>query len=131
MLNSEIEMQEEHFPEGFQRDFDAHIYYSLEQKPLAENLRELAVSKFKNQPVFIGPMVDRLVGPHPLPMFELNFSKNKFQEILFWLMEERKNLNILVHQVTGDDPVDHYVGAIWLGTTLKLDNTKLDPSPQK
>jgi DOPA 4,5-dioxygenase len=129
MLNSEIDMQSEHFPEGFQRDFDAHIYYSSDQKPQAEKLRELAVEKFKKQPVFIGPMVDRLVGPHPLPMFELNFSKDKFQEILFWLMHERKNLNILVHQVTGDDPIDHYAGAIWLGTTQILDDTKLDPSP--
>jgi aromatic ring-cleaving dioxygenase len=129
MLNSELDSVSMHFPLGFARDWDAHIYYEPSQRAWAQDLRRQALEFFKDQSVFIGALRDELVGPHPLPMFELNFASRDFQVVVRWLMVQRRGLDILVHQVTGDDPRDHYDGALWLGQTLVLDDSKLDPSP--
>jgi len=131
MLNSEIAQNSIYFAQDFRRDYDAHIYYDETTRDQALALRDLALKNFKDRPVFISRMVDHRVGPHPLPMFEINFSKELFPEALEWLKQNRKNLTILVHEVTGDDPKDHSEGALWLGDALPLDFSKLDPSPLK
>jgi aromatic ring-cleaving dioxygenase len=130
MLNSEIETNSQTFPKNFQRDYDAHVYYTSESRDEALAFREKVLIDYKDQPVWVSRMVDRNVGPHPEPMFEINFPKELFPTMLYWLMHERKNLNILVHEVTGDDPKDHFEGALWLGKSLILDKSKLDDSPK-
>jgi aromatic ring-cleaving dioxygenase len=129
MLNSEISSQEHLFPPGFLREFDAHVYYTSGSRDYAEQLRCRAILRFQNAPVLVGELVDHLVGPHPLPMFEINFSRELHESVVEWLDRERGEFNILVHEVTGDDPKDHSSGAMWLGEKLGLDDTKLDPSP--
>jgi aromatic ring-cleaving dioxygenase len=129
MLNSEILSQEHLFPPGFRREFDAHVYYMAGTRELAKRLRLQAALRFRNHPVLVGDLVDQLVGPHPLPMFEINFPKELYQAVVDWLDQERGEFSILVHEVTGDDPKDHSSGAKWLGKKLVLDESKLDPSP--
>jgi aromatic ring-cleaving dioxygenase len=125
MLNKDLQ----HLPIDFRRHFDAHIYYSFTTRSQAEILRNKAVQRFQSQAVFIGPLIDELIGPHPQPMFEINYSKEFYTEMLIWFNEERENLNILIHPVTGDDPKDHFEKALWLGEPQPLDASKLDPSP--
>ena len=43
--------------------FHAHIYYSAEERPKAEALREAFGSA--SEILFVGSMTDRQVGPHP------------------------------------------------------------------
>jgi len=129
MLNSEIASQEHLFPPSFQREFDAHVYYTADTRDLARRLRLQATTRFRNHPILVGQLVDKLVGPHPLAMFEINFPKELYQTVVDWLDQARGELSILVHEVTGDDPKDHSSGAIWLGKKLVLDESKLDPSP--
>jgi len=129
MLNAEIHSLSAHFPEGFRRDFDAHVYYTTESRPQAATLLEKARADFRDKPVFVGRLIDRCVGPHPLPMFEMNFPKELLGEVLLWLLRERGGLTVLVHEVTGNDPRDHSEGAIWLGEPVVLDVSKLDPAP--
>src|SRR6185437_5360640 len=113
MLNSEVSTQSKHFPAGFRRDFDAHVYYQRASRPHAERMRRLAIEVFEGLPVFVGGLYDRGVGPHPQPMFELNFPRTLLGQVLLWLLYERKGLTVLVHEVTGNDPRDHSEGAIW------------------
>jgi DOPA 4,5-dioxygenase len=129
MLNSEIAQNSLNLPVGYARDFDAHVYYDAESRGRAERLREAALQEFNAAPVLVGQLVDRKMGPHPTPMFELNFPNRCLGEILQWFMKHRQGLSVLVHQVTGDDPWDHSEGALWLGRQLELDSSKLDPSP--
>ena len=129
MLNSEINAQSKHFPTGFRRDFDAHVYYTSQTRDDALRLRDRALADFDGLPVFVGAMIDRLVGPHPIPMFEMCFPNDLFGQAVLWLLHQRRNLTVLVHEVTGDDLRDHSVGAFWLGDRLALDESKLDPSP--
>src|SRR5271165_2598453 len=113
MLNSELALNSQLFPEGMRRDYDAHVYYSAQTRPLADALRARAEAEFRGKPVFVGRMVDERVGPHPHAMFEINFPREIFTEVLCWLMKERGELCALVHEVTGDDPRDHSLGALW------------------
>jgi len=107
------------------RSYDAHIYYPLNSRILAEELRSRALSEL--QDVRVGVLRDRNVGPHPMPMFEIKFSPAKLAEMIEWLMANRGDFAVLVHQVTGDDPLDHTKGALWMGRVLELDMSKLDP----
>jgi DOPA 4,5-dioxygenase len=83
---------------------------------------------FAATPVFVGKLIDERVGPHPTPMFEINFPKGWFGRVFSWLRANRGELPALVHEVTGDDPKDHSQGAIWLGRVLPLDESRFDPS---
>jgi DOPA 4,5-dioxygenase len=129
MLNSEMNQNPSLLPAGMRRDYDAHVYYSARTRVLAETLMRKARSEFHEKSIFIGDLEDRSVGPHSQPMFELCFPKELFVEILQWLMRERGELSVLIHEVTGDDPKDHSSGALWLGSSVPLDFGKLDPSP--
>ena len=128
MQNRDIDVFKNFFPAGFQRDFDAHIYYSLENRAQAEVLRKKAIRDFQNKSIWIGALTDELVGPHPMPMFEINFSQKFYTEMLLWFMDERGNLPVLIHPVSGDDFTDHFEKALWLGETQPLDASKLDPT---
>lgn len=107
-------------PAGFPREFDAHIYFSEEQRSQAETLRNLALNVFSSRRVFVGQMIPEAIGPHTLPMFEINFPKEEFADVVLWLMHERRDLSVLVHELTGDDLYDHTQAALWLGPVVDL-----------
>lgn len=129
MLKEQVAENASRFPAGFIHDYDAHIYFEPEQREFAAALRERAIREFAEKPVFVGRMIDRPIGPHPIPMFEMDFGKLQFKAMLRWLAQNRGPLTVLIHTVTGDDWHDHFDGALWLGNPLKLDTSKLDPSP--
>ncbi|MBO9665594.1 MAG: DOPA 4,5-dioxygenase family protein [Bdellovibrio sp.] len=110
-------------PQGFPREFDAHIYYRNEDRDFANELRLKAIETFQGERVFTGEMIPIPIGPHPTPMFEINFPREKFADVVLWLMKERGNLSVLVHELTGDDLYDHTQAAMWLGPQINLDYT--------
>lgn len=107
-------------PEGFPRQFDAHIYFDESSREFATQLHAKSIEVFKGQQVFTGQLIPVPIGPHPLPMFEINFPKELFSEVVLWLMKERGSLSILVHELTGDDLYDHTQAALWLGPAVDL-----------
>jgi aromatic ring-cleaving dioxygenase len=129
MLNNEIQQIAPSFPPGFRRDYDAHIYYVPENRYQAVLLRDKVMEELAAYPVFVSPLVDKKVGPHPTPMFEICFSTDLMEKVRTWLIRNRGGLTVLVHTVTGNDPRDHSIGAQWLGDPVELDFSKLDPSP--
>lgn len=112
-------------PENFPREFDAHIYFSLEEKEEAKNFRDQMREIFKGRTFFVGDLIPKKVGPHPMPMFEANFPREIFSEVVLWLMENRRGFSILVHPLTGDDYTDHTKGVMWLGNSIELNLNKL------
>lgn len=125
-MNGQTKIHTEHNPI---REYDAHIYYSLDQRASAESIRNQLIKRFSPTLVQVGRLWDRPVGPHPLPMFEVNFLKIHLQELITWLQAHRGDHTVLVHEVTGNDPRDHSEGALWLGPPVALDISKLDPAP--
>lgn len=111
------------------REFDAHVYYQLENRAEASALRERFMQAFECPEIRVKRLVDRPIGPHPLPMFEINFTRAHLESIKAWLSQNRGAHTVLIHEVTGDDPRDHTAGADWLGGPVPLDFSRLDPSP--
>ena len=99
--------------------YHIHIYYEEQDGPVAAKaLRDALAERFD---VEIGMWRDKPGGPHPAPMFQVNFPVAAFSEIVPWLMLNRGGLNILVHPETGDDVADHGDYALWLGQPLPID----------
>src|SRR5437762_6018666 len=103
--------------------YHAHIYCSPEQRGTAEALQH----EFGRSPdiLFVGRMMDRPVGPHPLPQFEVHFREQAVDAVVAVI--EASGLTALVHPLTNDDLADHTNLARWIGQPLALDTKVLDP----
>lgn len=106
-------------------DFHAHIYFSPDSRASAEKFRQLISKHLASQLRYVGNLIDRPVGPHPVPMFELNFLPENFAQVVTFLMQNHGSHSVLIHPQTGNDPIDHSTHALWLGAQLKLDFSKL------
>ena len=104
--------------------YHAHVYYSDEDRAAASALRE-EFTAGRPQVLFVGRMMDRGVGPHPLPQFEVHFPERARLEVVAAI--EASGLRALVHPLTDDDLADHTNLAQWIGEPLELDVTTLDP----
>ena len=108
--------------------FHAHIYYSAQQRPAAEALRDAFLRQANDdepQIRFVGRMADHPVGPHPIPQFEVHFLESSLPGVIALI--ERSGLRALVHPLTDDDAADHSTLAHWIGEPIELDMTVLDP----
>ncbi|MFL6770677.1 MAG: DOPA 4,5-dioxygenase family protein [Sphingomicrobium sp.] len=109
--------------------YHGHIYYSAEQRPAADALRDQFIQQAsvgsESRILFVGRMMDTGVGPHPMPQYEIHFLKRSLENILLEI--EASGLRALVHPLTDDDLADHTTLGHWLGEPLDLDLTVLDP----
>jgi DOPA 4,5-dioxygenase len=103
--------------------FHAHIYYSDDDRPAAEALRDDLSTR--HDVLFVGQMTDRGVGPHPIPQFEIHFLESARPQIVAAI--EASGLRALVHPLTDDDLADHTTLGTWIGEPLELDLSVLDP----
>ena len=103
--------------------FHAHIYYSDEDRAAAEKLRD--DFRANGEVLFVGQMVDRAVGPHPIPQYEVHFVEGALPAVVSAI--EGSGLRALVHPLTDDDLADHTSLARWIGEPVELDVTVLDP----
>jgi aromatic ring-cleaving dioxygenase len=103
--------------------YHAHIYFSAEECPAAQALRDA----FGNNPeiLFVGRMTDGPAGPHPIPQYEVHFLERSLPEVIAAI--EASGLRALVHPLTADDLADHTTLAHWIGEPVDLDLTVLDP----
>ena len=103
--------------------YHAHIYYSADERPIAQRLRDQFGSHAKI--LFVGTMTDRGVGPHPIPQYEIHFREPSLPAVV--QMIEASGLRALVHPLTDDDLADHTTLAHWIGEPIALDESVLDP----
>jgi aromatic ring-cleaving dioxygenase len=104
--------------------YHAHIYYSDDEQPVAEALHANFAAG-RPEVVFVGRMMDRGVGPHPIPQFEVHFLEEARPNVVEAI--EASGLRALVHPLTDDDLADHTSLAHWIGEPLELDVSTLDP----
>ena len=116
-------MADDHAP------YHAHIYYSADERPAAEALRDrfLGQTGGAEEPhlLFVGRMTDRGAGPHPLPQYEIHFLEPSLAAVISEI--EASGLRALVHPLTDDDLADHTSLGHWIGEPLELDLSVLDP----
>lgn len=96
--------------------YHAHVYWQNEAQRreallLRQPLQELGCQ--------LGTIWDRPIGPHPLPMYQVNYSSNIAEEVEEMLAGTK--LDILLHEDTGNDVRDHTQGARWINNQLTLD----------
>ena len=106
----------------------AHIYYTAEERPRAERLRDDFLdqaAKGEADILFVGQMTDRGVGPHTVPQYEVHFLERSWSDMIAAI--EASGLRALVHPLTDDDVADHTTLAHWIGDPLALDTRVLDP----
>jgi aromatic ring-cleaving dioxygenase len=106
--------------------FHAHIYFNAESRTKAEALQKKAQQEISNWTLGISKLIDRPVGPHPVPMFEIDFHEKHLGNMVDWLYNSRGDLNILIHKDKIPEIPEHTTNAIWLGIPQKLDLSKLD-----
>jgi aromatic ring-cleaving dioxygenase len=109
--------------------YHAHIYYRLDHRAAAEavhlHLSELKAPGGVSPILFVGQLRDQKAGPHPIPQFEIHFTKEHLGTIVPVI--EASGLTALVHPLTEDDLADHTSLAQWIGEPIELDLAPLDP----
>ena len=87
----------------------------------------MRLSRSGNDPLilFVGRMMDRGVGPHPIAQYEVHFLEPSLDGVVSEI--RASGLRALVHPLTDDDLADHTVLGRWIGEPLDLDLTVLDP----
>ena len=105
--------------------YHAHVYHATETQPVAERVRHALAERFHQRlsaaySVEMGRFSGERIGPHPVPQFQIIFTKAQFQEVVPWMMLNREGLDILVHPLTDDMVDDHTIYALWLGKPVAL-----------
>ena len=104
--------------------FHAHVYFDPATHAAASALRDLLTHTFPTT-VKVYRMIDHPIGPHPQAMFEADFHRPQFEDVVAFLRANRGTLNILVHQNTTDEVWNHSDGALWLGNVQPIDFNNL------
>ncbi|RZF22058.1 4,5-dioxygenase [Halobacteriovorax vibrionivorans] len=101
-------------------DYHAHLYYDDETYEKA--LRVINKARDLNY-IQVGRAHQKEVGPHPRWSCQFLFSKEKLNDFIPWLFENRDELTVFLHANTGNDYLDHTQNTLWMGEVLSL---KLD-----
>lgn len=96
--------------------YHAHVYWQNESQRREALLLRQPLAELGCQ---LGTIWDRPIGPHPLPMYQVNYNSNIAEEVEQILGTTK--LDILLHEDTGDDVRDHTKGARWINNRLILD----------
>jgi len=104
-------------PVNIHDHYHAHVYFEQATLEFAIDLCEKAGDLFT---LNVGRVHQKPIGPHPKWSCQITFSSNDFEQFIPWLEDNRQDLSILVHALTGDNLQDHTEYAYWLGSEVKL-----------
>ncbi|KAG8870006.1 hypothetical protein FRC20_000491 [Serendipita sp. 405] len=111
--------------------FDFHIYHlpsNADEKKYAQELHERIRREFPEMRIY--RFWDRPVGPHPIPMFEINtFTPSETGALFGFLTIWRGPLSVLIHPNTDDEFKDHTELCSWMGRPVPLDTSFLKHGP--
>jgi DOPA 4,5-dioxygenase len=100
------------------KNFHAHVYFDAATRTTAEHVHDGLAGRFHAK---VGALVDRPVGPHAKPMFQVTIAPDEFASIVPWLMINRGGLSVFLHPTTDDPVADHATSPIWMGESLPID----------
>ncbi len=99
--------------------YHAHVYFTRDDMARTGLMREQLIQLMPPQTVVHG-LIPREVGPHPLPMFEIDFPVSSKEAVLALVEQYRDGRSVLVHPLIQDQLVAHTSAAQWLGQKLVL-----------
>ena len=97
--------------------YHAHVYFDENSVASASSLCQQAGELFG---VTVGRVHQKPVGPHPCWSCQLAFDSSQFDRLIPWLENNRGDLTVFVHGLTGNDLDDHTKHASWLGDSVPL-----------
>jgi len=100
--------------------YHAHVYFDDASQDSAAALRRRVQEALKGR-VIVHGLVSRPIGPHPLPMFEIDVPRGNLEELVSWMMLNHGPHSVLIHPITGNDLADHRDHPVWIGKPLPLD----------
>jgi len=95
-----------------------HVYYDIARRDDVLHLCKQLHDEFD---LVMGGMHDGPTGPHPRGSCQLTVPWVKFGDVIAWLIENRNDLTIFAHAVTGDKLKDYTEQFLWLGPSETLD----------
>lgn len=95
----------------------SHIYFTEQTRPVAERLNEALQDRFK---IWDYRWLDYANGLHPTPMFRFALLKEDFERYVYWILEAREGLSVLLHAITENVYIDHSYLTLWFGKQLDL-----------
>ena len=99
------------------QDYHAHVYFDSKTRDEAQRVREAVEERFV---VRMGRWYEKMVGPHPCWSYQIAFDPPMLDDLVPWLLVNRKGLTIFLHPNTGDDLADHTDHVAWLGPSVDL-----------
>ncbi len=112
--------------------YHAHVYFEAatraEAMALNQQLREAVASGGSPRLLFVGSLKDGKAGPHPIPQFEIHFTRDALADVRAVI--KTSGFRGLIHPLTDDDLADHTSLAEWIGAPVVMDLTTLDPPGQ-
>ena len=97
--------------------YHAHVYFDEKTVEFATNLCREAADLFSLK---VGRIHLKPIGPHPKWSCQITFSSNDFEKFIPWLEDNRQELSVLIHALTGDNLLDHTDYAYWIGNEIDL-----------
>lgn len=113
-----------YYPVNRHKAYHAHIYFD---QASVEHVKVLCAAISDTLGLSVGRIHEKLVGPHLRWSVQVSFSHRDFDAFIPWLDQQRGDLDVLVHGVTGDDYKDHTDFAYWLGQPVELDLSLFEP----
>ncbi len=108
--------------------YHAHIYFTLEQKALAAQVRQQIADAIPTL-TYLGQLIPKCVGPHPKPMFEIHIPANQLEAAIRQINALRAGLDVLIHPVHDNHLAAHTKDAQWLGQPQTLNVAIFDQLP--
>ncbi|MFO6447586.1 DOPA 4,5-dioxygenase family protein [Erythrobacter sp. NE805] len=100
------------------RGFHAHIYFDPDQLAEAQALAGRAKARFR---LAVGHFHLAPIGPHPRGSCQLSMNPETFAQFALWAAQERGDLTIFAHGLSGDERADHTAHVVWFGPSEPLD----------
>lgn len=99
--------------------YHAHVYFLPEQAAQAATLHATLAPRLPAG-CWLGRLIEREVGPHTRPMFEIDFAEPLLPAVTALLEQYRDGLPVLLHPELDNKVVGHTTAARWLGEPLPL-----------
>ncbi|MBC7542708.1 MAG: 4,5-dioxygenase [Candidatus Sericytochromatia bacterium] len=100
--------------------YHAHVYFQLADEAAMALLQAKAEVDLAGLAT-VHSLRRKPVGPHPWPMFVVEFAHPHRTPVIDWLQAHHGTQPVLLHPDSGDDLADHRDHACWLGERQALD----------
>lgn len=99
--------------------YHAHVFFELDQLDKIQKLH-FKLQQELSDPVVIGRLLDKSVGPLPKPMFQIDFETSELQQVKQVLTQVCYGFSILIHPLLENEYLAHTTYAEWIGLPLSL-----------